>query len=113
MDIAQEKLKKRIFFRLEIDRIVGAPYLPGSRIHFQIGQPQQRGFLSAAAQQRSDTGGQFCEREWLNEVIVGASVQSSDLVIDSALCRQNEYQQFGSFGSNLAQKVQGGFGRQH
>lgn len=55
----------------------------GERIDFEIGDAKH-GFGARAAEESADAGEEFCEREGLDEVIIGAAFEAAESIVEFA-----------------------------
>src|SRR2546427_702935 len=82
MRVTEKKFQQSVFLELEIDGLTRPAHLTSGRIHFEISNLKPRVLLGAAPEQSADPCGEFRERERLDQVVVGAGIESRDFVFD-------------------------------
>jgi hypothetical protein len=101
--VAKEKLEHGEFFRRDIDGQASALDGASGGIEREVRNGELRGFADSATKENTDAGGEFGEREWLDEIIVGTQIEAGYTVFDARFGGEN---QDGQVGLATAQRLQ-------
>src|SRR5262249_5242709 len=81
--VTHQKLEQQCFLWREIDLLPCPPDPPRDGIELDIGHPKQRlRRTEAASRQRPEPRNQLRKCERLNQVIVGATIESNDALVN-------------------------------
>src|SRR5262249_53890615 len=112
--MAEEVFEQLELSRGQIEQPVGAVRPTGHQIQLQVGGLQPEDFRRpAAAQERPDAREQLGQCEWLDEIVVGATVETEYAVVDAVARRENEDRRLDTALPQSLQDFQTAAPRQH
>src|SRR5215470_13913331 len=112
--MAQQVLEDVELFCGEVKKARSSGDFPRDEVHLEILVPQLEDLVHApAAQQRADACEQLGERERLDQVVVGAAVESQHPIFDGVPSRQDEYRRLNAALAQRRQNVDAIASRQH
>ena len=80
--VSHQEFQQLEFADGEVHGLPGPQHLPGDEIHFEIAHPKLRRIGDATApDQRADSGEQLGKRERLDQVVVGARIETGHAIL--------------------------------